>query len=223
MTGGFENYKKKKAASAKERRDRIKAGLEKLPKAVREQTKRVNRAYNRKKVSEYRQRKKGAAVETTAVASNSSPSISDEGYKTTSALDKAVAKMKRAAPSTAVKKKQAISKLLKSMNPKDLEEIVQVATGKTIKAKSTRAISSSVIESVNAFYLRDDISRMSPNSRDCRKFVDPITGSIELKPIRYLMYKLFDVYNLFVRFVQKGELKMISITAWHANELRSSA
>lgn len=162
----------------------------------------------RRKVAEYRQRKKGLSVETTnIVASNALPSIPEEGYKTKSALDKAVAKMKRAAPSTTVKQKQAVCKYLKSFKPNDLEEIVQTIEGKTIKAKSTRAISSTVIESVKAFYLRDDISRMSPNMRDCRKFVDPTTGLSEVKPLRYLMYKLEDVYHMFVKYVQNGKWK----------------
>lgn len=206
--GQFDAYKKKKADSAKERRDRIKVGLEQLPTAVREKTKRNNRAYMRKKVAEYSQRKKGLPVVNTAlVASSSSSSMPEDGYRTTSVLDKAVAKMKRAEPSTATKKKQAVSKYLKSLDPKDLAEIVQAVTTKTIKAKSSRAIKSSVIDSVKAFYLRDDISRMSPNMRDCRKFVDPITGSSEVKPIRYLKYTLHDVYNLFVQFLQRCKLK----------------
>lgn len=95
---------------------------------------------------------------------------------------------------------------MKSFKPNDLDEIVKTIEGKTIKAKSTRAISSTVIESVKEFYLRDDVSRMSPNMRDCRKFVDPTTGSSEMKPIRYLMHKLEDVYNMFVKYVQHGKL-----------------
>ncbi len=201
--GEYETYKKKKATSEKERRDRIKNGLEQLPKAVREKTKRLHRAYSRKKMAESRQRKKGLLVEVTNNVSSSTDQTKPEmGYKTASARSKALAKVKRALPSSSAKKKELVSKLLRTFNDKDRLEIVE---NKSTESKPARGISPSVIEMVKSFYERDDVSRMSPNMKDCRKFVNQNTGSKELKQIRHLMYKLDDVYNMFVRHIQNGK------------------
>lgn len=235
--GEFEAFKQNKAANEKQRRERIRRGLELLPKAVKEKTKRLNNAYMRKKHAEYRQRKKGLSTETTSssslpsissnslpstsssslpstsssslttTSSNSFPSAPETGYKTPSALYKAVGKLQRAMPSTTVKRKEAVSKLLNTFSEKDRDDIVTF-TCKTVKTKpSTRALSPTVIESVKSFYERDDISRMSPNTRDCRKFVNPATGAKEEKQIRYLMYKIMDVHQMFVKHVQNGKLR----------------
>lgn len=195
----------KKNAGERARRDGIKNGLELLPKAVRERTKRVHRSYSRKKVAEYRQRKKGLLVD---VTNNVSPSVvpdkPEKAYRTAGALSKALAKLKRALPSTSAKKKEVLSKLLRTFDDKERMEIVE---NKPVTVKPARGISQSVIEMVQSFYERDDISRMSPNTKDCRKFVNPATGCKEMKQIRYLTYKLDDVYNMFVKHVQNGKLR----------------
>lgn len=135
----------------------------------------------------------------------------DGPYKTTSALSKAVAKVKRALPSSSEKKKAVVKKLLGSFDMKDHQDIVNVAP----KTKSSKGLKSEVIDSVKSFYERDDISRISPNMRDCRKFKDPITGTKELKQIRYLMYKLSDAHKLFVQHIQKG--KILWVLIWSAS------
>lgn len=203
-SGKYDEYKTKKAAAEKNKRNRVNSGLEQLPKAVREKTKRLNRAYSRKKAAEYRQRKKGLTAGIANVTPSTAPSKSEESYKTSSALTKAVAKVKRALPSTSAKKKEVVAKLLLSFDVKDRQEIV---SNKAIEAKPTKGVSSNVVELVQCFYERDDISRMSPNMRDCRKFVDPVTGANEVKQIRYLMHKLSDVYSMFITHIQNGKLK----------------
>lgn len=203
--GGFESYRKKKSAGEKVRRNRIKNGLEQLPKAEREKTKRLNRAYSRKKMAEYRQRKKGLLQQAKdKISPSTAPTETEKAYKTASAMSKALKKLKRALPSTTAKKKVLVSKLLKTFDDKDRLEIVE---NKFVEVKPTRGISPEVIEMVKSFYERDDISRMSPNMKDCRKFLNPTTGLKELKQIRYLMYKVDDVYNMFVRYVKNGKLR----------------
>lgn len=190
----------------KKRRDCVKIGLEALPKNVREKTQRLQRKYNRRKVAEHRQRKKeekGVLVEITNHVSSVVIQPEEGSYKTTSALNKAVAKLKLALPSTSQKKKQAVAKLLKSFDPIDVQDMVAI---NTTQPKRTKAISPSDIDQVKAFYDRDDISRMSPNVKDCRNFVDPITGTKEYKQLRFLMYKLADVYAMFEKHVQNGEI-----------------
>lgn len=210
--GQFDEYKKKKNAAEKCRLDRIKNGLELLPKAVREKTKRLNRAYNRKKVAECRQRKKIANANPDTRLSESTHSkqtveshTNSGPYKTDSALSKAAAKLKRALPSTSEKKVAVVRKFLRCFSETEYQQIVCVEK----KPTSKRGIKPDVIDIVKSFYHRDDISRISPNVRDCRKFKDPITGMKELKQIRYLMYRLSDVYSLFLQHIQKGKLSEV--------------
>lgn len=213
--GQFEEYKKKKAEDAKKRRDRVKVGLNALPKRERERTKRLNREYNRKKTAEYRCRKKkqeGILVD----ATNHLPSVkhttrSDpitDGYKTESALNKATAKIKRSLPSNSTKTKQAVSKLLKSFDAKDIQEMIAPHT--ETKPKRTKAISQSDIDAVQAFYERDDISRISANVKDYRKFENVATGAKEFKQLRFLMYKLTDVHAMFEKHVENGKICSIN-------------
>lgn len=74
--------------------------MEQLPKAVREKTKPLNRDYNRKKAAAYRRRKRenmgllenGATLSWPNEAVNTSAELGP--YNTTSAVAKAVAKLK---------------------------------------------------------------------------------------------------------------------------------
>lgn len=204
--GKFDEFKQQNAENAQKRRSTIKAGLETLPKNVRTKIKRLKREYTRRKVAECRQRKKhGGSVSVTSTSSVPSTcgQTEDGSYKTSSALSKAVGKIRKSMPKTVRKTKQAVGKYLKSLEPTDLHDIM-VDVG-TIKPKKSRGLSSSDIDLVQSFYERDDISRMSPNVKDCRKFVDPISGAKEYKQLRFLMYKLVDVYDMFDKHVQEGK------------------
>lgn len=113
-------------------------------------------------------------------------------------MSKAAAKLRRALPSTSEKKVAATRKFLRCFNETEYQQIVCVEK----KPTSTRGIKLDVINSVKSFYQRDDISRISPNMRDCRKFK-------ELKQIRYLIYRLSDVYSLFLRQIRKGKFMSV--------------
>ncbi|KAJ6639290.1 hypothetical protein Bhyg_12033 [Pseudolycoriella hygida] len=183
--GKFEEFKEKNAAEQKKRRERLSAGFKAFPKHVRARTERLIREYNRKKVAEHRQRKRqqlGLEVVPTASNESSVETVkTDDGlYKTKSALAKAVAKVKRALPSTVPKKKQVVLKILKSFGPNGLED----ATA-TIEKKGHEAVSKSDI------------------AMDCRKFKNSVTGVKEYQQIRYLQYKLTDVYALFVKHIKE--------------------
>lgn len=214
--GQFDEFKKKKNVLEKCRQNRIKNGLEQLPKAVREKTKRLNRAYNRKKVSECRQRKKNAMASSEPKAQPSRATYSEQTvgthsvvgpYNTDSALSKAAAKLKRALPSTSEKKVAAVRKFLRCFKEDEYQQIVCDEK----KSRPTRGIKPDVINLVKSFYEKDDISRISPNMRDCRKFKDPITGIKESKQIRYLMYRLRDVYSLFLRHIREGNFLSVEV------------
>lgn len=126
--------------------------------------------------------------------------VSDKnGYRTSSALTKAVAKAKKALPSTPIKRKAVVMKLLHSFDENDKRQIIKNDTqnqdNKASKIK--RGLSLDLITEVLNFYERDDISIMSPNVRDARKFVNPTTGVKEVRQLRHLMFKLSEVYALF--------------------------
>lgn len=215
-TGHYEDYKKKKAADERDRQLRIKNGLAQLPKAVREKTKRLTRENNRKKAAVCRRRKREKMGLTDRNANDSQPCKPTNStttnhddikpYKTTSAVSKAVIKVKNALPSMSDKKKIVVKKLLRSFDAKDRQEIIADVAYKPKSSKSSKKLKSDVIAMVNAFYERDDISRISPNMRDCRQFKNPLTGVKETKQIRYLMYKLCDVHRLFVQHTEKGKI-----------------
>ena len=202
--GKFEQFKKDNASKAKQKRDRIKVGLNGLPKNIRERTKRLQREYTKRKVAECRQRKKadgaGAPIKITTCPTESERII--EPYRTPSALAKAVSKVKRALPSTTEKRKEVIRKIFKSLDPADQQEIV---SGKTDRSQGSKRLSTSVVDEVVQFYARDEISRISPNVKDCRKFFNSSTGAKEYKQIRFLIYKLTDVYAMFVKHIQEGK------------------
>lgn len=217
--GGYEAYKQKRAASEKSRRERLKAGLDKLPKTEREKLKTLNRTYMRKKVAEYRQRKKGLPATSVTTAPTTPATESEIGYKTKSARYKAVGKIKRSLPSTTVKKVEAVSDLLGGFDVNLRNSILANVTGKP-KSRPTRALKSSIIESVIEFYQRDDISRMSPNVKDCRKFVNSMTGEKEEKQLRYLIYKLSDVYEMFLRHIRNGKISTSTLRAVRPSTFR---
>lgn len=201
--GKFEQFKKDNASKAKQKRDGIKVGLNGLPKNIRERTKRLHREYTKRKVAEYRQRKKadgaGAPIKITTCPTESEKVV--EPYRTQSALAKAVAKVKRALPSATEKKKEVIRKILKSLDPVDQQEIV---SDNTDRRQGAKRLSTSVVDEVVQFYARDEISRISPNVKDCRKFLNSSTGAKEYKQIRFLIHKLTDVYAMFVKHIQEG-------------------
>lgn len=138
------------------------------------------------------------------IASNTVPNASAaaDGYKTKSALSKALSKVRRALPATTTKKKELVSKLLHTFSADEQAEIIN---GMPAETKPSKGVSLATIEMVRALYERDNISRMSPNVKDCRVFVNPSNGCKEVKQIRYLQHKLEDVYNMFVEHIQSGQ------------------
>ncbi|KAJ6647661.1 hypothetical protein Bhyg_02884 [Pseudolycoriella hygida] len=101
--------------------------------------------------------------------------------------------------------KSALSKATKKVKHKNDRNDIIVAVTSPKKEMPAKSIETDVINAVLCFYERDDVSRMSPNMRDCRNFKCPDTGVKTLKPIRHLTYKLNDVYNMFLKHIKKDE------------------
>lgn len=210
----------KKANDERSRQHRIKIGLEQLPKAVRERTKRVNREYIRRNVVKCRTRKKESNIKNESQSGTPSVSAttkeeSQSGqaqvtsekngpYKTKSAWVKAVGKVKRSLPAASEKKKFIVTKMLRMFDKGDVLDMVNQTHSSKIPKKN--GLAPDIVAEVKLFYERDDISRMSPNMKDYRKFKDPVTGAKEMQQIRYLMYRLSDVHRLFLRHMQNGKI-----------------
>lgn len=170
------------------------------------------RMKNRKGVQKWRQKQKEGIVtqdkpERQQNRKHQPPHLTanttfSHSYKTSSALRKAVAKTKKSLPSSPSKRKAVVSKLLGSFDRKDKEDII--GNGTSARKKAARGLSASLVKAIEQFYERDDISRISPNVKDARKFLDPLTGAKEVKQVRYAMYKLSEIYSKFIAET-KGE------------------
>lgn len=130
------------------------------------------------------------------------------GYRTYSALVKATQKAKTALPYSFLQRKAVVAELFKSFDFNTQVEII--LHGSTIQNKPTKALSNDVINKIQLFYERDDVSRMSPDVKHYRKFMNASTGKKEFRQMRHLMYRLSEVYALFVteNMLQSGTLKI---------------
>lgn len=188
--GTYEVYKNKKAEQEKARREQV----------VFE-----NRIKSRKRVRKCRESKKqarlnevrGVNTNQSVLMTTTSTSSLTHSYKTKSGLAKAVSKTKRTLPSSPSKRKIVVAKLLVSLDTEDKDEIIRNKTSKPQKTHWKR-ISPVLIQNIESFYERDEISVISPTVKDCRRFADPVTGRKELRQIRYLTYNLKKVHSLFV-------------------------
>lgn len=170
-----------------------------MGKMMRESIVEAQRRKCRRRVSEHRRRKMANGL--AKFASNIQSTETDDKYNTPSAESKALAKILRAFPSTPGKQKILLRKLFHSLDESvQLEIVLQ----KTSIRRPPNAISQDLVMKVRSFYERDDISRVSPNAKDVRYFTDK-SGKKELQQIRHLMYRLSEVYALFIMEYGEGE------------------
>ncbi|KAJ6639442.1 hypothetical protein Bhyg_12187 [Pseudolycoriella hygida] len=151
--------------------NRLKIGLQQLPKCVREKTKRLDREYNRKKTARWRARKRESGRHVDQQPEQQSEARASRNEKR---LDKSSWKSQKVTPAFE-KKKFVVKKILKSFDPEDVQEMI------------------------------NEIHPKKVGKRDCRKLKDPVTGDKETKQIRYLMHKLSDFHQLFLKHMENGE------------------
>lgn len=99
----------------------------------------------------------------------------------------AVQKVKKALPTSLDKKVAVFTNIFHSFDETIQIRIVQ---NRTVRKTLSNAISAELVNELKDFYERDDISRMSPDVKGCRKFLNTVTGQQEVKPIRHMMYRL---------------------------------
>lgn len=116
-------------------------------------------------------------------------------FKTYGALAKAVTKTRKTLPKSPSKKTAVIAKLVYSLDEKN--QLIIFNNKTTMKRGGNKGVSAELVDKIELFYQRDDVSRMSPNVKDTRNFVDPKTSQKELKQIRHLVVTLKQAYDLF--------------------------
>lgn len=170
-----------------------------MGKMMRESILKEQRRKCRQRVNEHRRRKMASGF--AKFASNIQSTETDDKYNTPSAESKALAKIIRAFPSAPGKQRILLGKLFHSLDESVQLEIVLQNT--SIR-RPANAISQDLVMKVRSFYERDDISRVSPNAKDVRYFTDQ-SGKKELQQIRHLLYRLSEVYALFIMEYGEGE------------------
>lgn len=107
----------------------------------------------------------------------------------------------KALPKSLTKQRVVLSELLTAFsnkNPVPLEPYSITHSG------GRTTLQADIIEKVHDFYERDDISRMSPNVADSRKFLNQNTGKKEVKQVRHMMFRLSEAYALFIEDMTKN-------------------
>lgn len=121
----------------------------------------------------------------------------EHSYKTPSALSKAVAKANQSLPVSPSKRKAVMARLLRTFSEEDQRDIIGNTKSKGNETHH-RGLSVDLVRQIRQFYERDDVSRISPNVKDARKFIDPDTGEKVVRQIRHLSHKLSEVYSMFL-------------------------
>lgn len=192
-TGGYEEFLKRKAEQQKEQRNRLKDSLLRMTDAKRDQFLCEARMKSRKRVEKHRKIKKENK-------SHTKGSLGD--YRTASALRKAATKVRKSFPLAPGKRVAVLNYVLHGLDQEEQKAIF--CKRMESKASNGKSISPDVVQAVETFYQKDDISRMSPNVKDVRLILNKLTGKKETTQIRHLMYNVSEVFELFLKDFAKN-------------------
>lgn len=204
--GKFSDYKKRRAELEKARRERKKLKTQNLSEPKRRLLAEDERLKSRKRVQKHRQLKKNRMEDTEKdQTERQNPEFIPEttfdfphSYKTSSAIRKAYTKANKSLPSSPSKRKVVVTKIYRSFNDGDRQDISGRKGRSSIMEGKAPGIGLELIRTIEHFYERDDVSRVSPNMKDARPFKNPSTGEKEIRPLRYLLFTLSEVYTMFV-------------------------
>lgn len=106
--------------------------------------------------------------------------------------------MKKAAsalPSSPSKKKAVLSKLISSLPENEQKDIFNFVSHKEIGQKPE--FKSLICKEIEEFFTRDDISRVSPKTRDTKEYADLNSGEMVLLPLRHMVLTLKEAHAVF--------------------------
>lgn len=117
-------------------------------------------------------------------------------YNTDGALAKAHTKLRKGLPNSLGKQRDVILKFFNSL-PEELRK--EITTNKAnVNKGGKKGIGLELCNKIAQFYERDDVSRMSPNTKDARYYRDPTTGEKQMKQKRHMIITLEQAYDKFL-------------------------
>lgn len=123
----------------------------------------------------------------------------DPNYSNRATLGKAKAKVLKALPQSAAKKKVVLVSIVNELDENERVEILNVLSpSNQITKKSVPQSFDKLAKDITEFYERDDVSRMSPKMRDVKKYSNKQTGNVELLPTRHMIMTIREAYALFI-------------------------
>lgn len=220
LNGNYEEYKKKKADCEKSRRQRVKESLKKMTECKQKKFVENTRLRCLERVRKHRAKAKqlNPPQEKTSSGDDKLSQLNNSvlhqlqgvqsSYKTESAKAKATTKFRKGLPNSPSKQKAVIENFFNSLDDDTREEIL--FKKKKMNKGGKKGIGTELSEQIKQFYDRDDVSRMSPNTKDSRFYRNPTTGEKELKQKRYLILTLQQAYDKFL-IENSGEKNLILI------------
>lgn len=191
QTNKYDEYKKKKADLMKKNRAKKKEEENLLPISKTSKIIAQRRENARKRAQTFRQRQKEQKL-----SSNDSNNAVGKSYRSVQSLGKAVRKATRALPDSPKKKQTVVAKMVAQWDPNAQNALVNLIVTPTKRAHGI-VENAELIESIHAFYTRDDISRMSPKVKDVKTYTCPETGKLVKLPTRHMLYSQKEAFALF--------------------------
>lgn len=151
------------------------------------------RAATRERVRKHREnvkRQKDVPIDTQSQSSKLSDVVS-AGYTSRQSLGKAVRKVTNALPASPRKKKAVLTHIVSNLTEVDKETLIDIFA----KPKYTRRpVSATLEKEIRKYFERDDISRVSPNTKDVKEYECPETGE---KLLLSTMTHFYDTLNFY--------------------------
>lgn len=190
-TGKYEEYKQKKAVNRKKLRESKKEEDSKLSPTQLVQITESRRAAIRNRVQKHRQNLKERKL-----AENVDPNSTDPAYRCANTLGKAAKRLERNLPSQKDRRTAVIAKVIEGLDEGERLKIVNSITKDKEMNKNHKYNELAV--DIRGFFERDDISRMSPKSRDVKEYINPETGEKSFEPMKHMILTMREAFAVFV-------------------------
>lgn len=208
-TQKFDDFKKKRSAAQRDRRRAKKIAESEMPKVDLDNAIAKRREEIRERVKRHRERSEAEktapnVLDSDSVGTDAVKKIIKTTYKSRQTLGKAVRKVTRAFPASPTKKKAVLAQIVDSMDDNARNEIIEFISPSQIRKKRQEH---SLIKEIKQFLARDDISRVSPKTKDVKQYVNSETGDMTLIPKRHMTLTVKEAYAVFAeeqKFSGKG-------------------
>lgn len=132
-----------------------------------------------------------------------------QSYNNIQTLGKAVKKVSRALPVSPRMKRAILAHIVSNLNNEDKQTVVNVVANPIFKRTSMTL--STLIKEIHKFFERDDISRVSPKTKDVKTYKCPETGEELSLPTRHLTLSIKEARALFMEKRKKNDLGMSTL------------